>query len=202
MIYIQNNSQNQIWLGINEWSSLSNPTYLFQLQNSQGRDSVYFIPKNITQNYPNSYANKYVVFEFSTLLNLPQTFVATGNTPCNIYLKNENQYWLYIWEQTSPTNLNPALSYNKVFNELAFCFIAEDNVYYTGNTLNFADNVIYYSQPKPSGTPIPSQTPSPSQTPNPTSTPTSTPTPTPTPLPSFWNNTNILWNNNTNLWNN
>lgn len=192
MIYIQNNAQNQIWLPINEWSSLSNPTYLFQLQNSQGRDSVFFIPENITSSVSNQYAGKYLVFGFNTIISQPQNFVFSTGNPCNIYLKNENQYWLFIWEQTSTTNLNPLQSYNKVFNELAFAFLPDDNVYYTGNTLNFADNVIYYSQPRPSGTPSPTTS----------ATPTSTPTPTPTPTPLYWNTTNILWNNNTNLWNN
>jgi cell division septation protein DedD len=232
MVYIQNNAQNQIWLPINEWSSLSNPTYLFELQNSQGRDRVFFIPENITSSVSNQYAGKYLVFEFNTIISQPQNFVFSAGNPCNIYLINENQYWLYIWEQTSTTNLNPLQSYNKVFNELAFAFLPEDNVFYTGNTLNFADNVIYYSQPRPSGTPNPSPTitttptqtttptPTPTETTTPTPTPTETNTPTPTPTetntptptptitpsptppPLFWNNINTLWNNNTNLWNN
>jgi hypothetical protein len=201
MVYIQNNAVNQVWLGINEWSSLSNPTYLFQLENSQGRDSVYFIPRNITANYPDSYANKYLVFEFETFLANPIQLRATGATDCNIHLKNENQYWLYIWEQPQGDgNLNPLLATNKVFNELAFIFVDENNTYYTGNTANFADNVIYYSQgttpppsPSPSPTPTPSITPtttttpfvSPSMTPTITSTNTSTPTTTPTLTPTI-----------------
>ena len=200
MVYIQNNAVNQVWLGINEWATLSNPTYLFQLENSQGRDSVYFIPRNITANYPDSYANKYLVFEFETFLGNPIQLRATGATDCNIHLKNENQYWLYIWEQPQGDgNLNPLNATNKVFNELAFIFVDVNNTYYTGNTANFADNVIYYSQgttpppsPSPSSTlpsPSTSLTPTPSITPTitptltntPTITPTETLTPTPTP---------------------
>ena len=201
MVYIQNNAVNQIWLGINEWATLSNPTYLFQLENSQGRDSVYFIPRNITANYPDSYANKYLVFEFETFLGNPIQLRATGATDCNIHLINENQYWLYIWEQPQGDgNLNPLNATNKVFNELAFIFVDENNTYYTGNTANFADNVIYYSQgttpppsPSPSSTlPAPSTSPTPTPSITPTITPTLTNTPTitptetltPTPTPS------------------
>jgi hypothetical protein len=91
MVYFTNNSINQVWLGINEWSSLADPTYLWKLENSQGRDSVYFIPEDITHTINDPYAAKYKVFQFGTLASIPQNLIATGGTDCNIHLTNENQ---------------------------------------------------------------------------------------------------------------
>lgn len=191
MVYLTNNSINQVWLGINEWSSLNYPTYLWKLQNSQGRDEVYFIPKNITNQVQNNYANKYLVFEFSTLTSIAQNYIATGGTDCNIYLTNENQYWLTIWEQPLGSgNLNPNNATNLVFNELAFIEKGQEEFIYTGNTSLDQPNKIYYSQSfiTPTQTRTPTPTPSTSQipltpsiTPSNTATPTITPTNTSTP---------------------
>jgi hypothetical protein len=185
MVYLTNNSINQVWLGINEWSSLADPTYLWKLQNSQGRDFVYFIPKDITHTIASQYANKYKVFEFGTLRSQPESFIATGATDCNIYLTNENQYWLTIWEQPYGSgNLDPANTTNLVFNELAFIYKNEQNDYYTGNTSLNQPNVIYYSQSviTPTATRTPTPTPPPATA---TATPTNTATNTPTPTPSI-----------------
>lgn len=191
MVYFNNNSVNQVWLGVNIWSSLSNPNYLWKLQNSQGRDYVYFIPKNITNTIPSNYANKYQVFEFSTLRSIPQSFVASAGTDCNIYLTNENQYWLTIWEQPSNSfSLDPNQATNIVFNELAFIYKGQDEITYTGNTSLNQPNVIYYSQTfiTPTNTASPTPTPppatptsTPSNTPSQTATRTQTPTQTKTP---------------------
>ena len=200
MVYFTNNSINQVWLGINEWSSLADPTYLWKLENSQGRDSVYFIPEDITHTINDPYAAKYKVFQFGTLAGVPQNLIATGGTDCNIHLTNENQYWLTIWEQPFGSgNLNPQNTTNLVFNELAFIARGQEQLTYTGNTLLDIPNVIYYSQSiltptttkTPTPTPIPptasntpsltpTNTPTPSITASPTTTPSNTPTHTPT----------------------
>lgn len=197
MVYLNNNSINQVWLAINEWSSLSNPTYLWKLQNSQGRDVVYFIPKDVTNTIPSQYANKYKIFEFGTLRSIQPSLVASGGTDCNIYLNNENQYWLSIWEQPfGDYSLDPSNSTNLVYNELAYIYRGQEEVTYTGNTSLNQPNTIYYSKnivtltptqtstptPTPSATPAasltPTQTETPTQTPTNTNTPTTTNTPT------------------------
>ncbi len=179
MIYIQQNATNTIFVNVSEYKTLSNPNYLWRLQNSQGRNIVAFYPENITSTYPNSYANKYDVFTFNTYKTQPENFIFTGGSPCNIWLENENQYWLGIYEKPNTSSFQP--SAEKLLNSLAFVFVEENNEFYTGNTANFEPNKIYYKDGN-GITPTPSNTPS--QTPNSSPNPTSTSTPTPTPTPT------------------
>jgi hypothetical protein len=166
MIYITQNNTNEIYVNVSEFKTLSSPTYLWRLQNCQSRVIKSFIPENITSSTPNSYANKYDVFSFTTNKSLPENLVYSSGNAANIHLEDENQYWLSIYESVSPTSLNP--SGEKLLTDLAFIFVPDTSEYYTGNTATTADNVIYYRNGV-----APSPTPS--------ITPTSTLTPTPTP---------------------
>jgi cell division septation protein DedD len=227
MIYIEQNALNKIFVDVSSATGTT-PTFLWNLQNSQGMNIKNFIPRDITSTYPSQYAGKYKVFEFSTIPTLPENLTPTGSSVVNIYLPNLNQYWLSIYEQQGIVNLNPNNAV-RVLNQLAFSFWDKTEEYYSGNTGNTADNVIYYSDggnfPTPTPTATSSSTPTPTITSTPTETPTSTPTSTPTitptgtptqtptttptitPSPSFvpvvliWNNTTTEWNNTTNLWN-
>ena len=190
MIYIENNSLNKIFVDVSAATG-NTPNYLWNLQNSQGRNVKNFIPRDITATYPSQYAGKYRVFEFSTIPTLPENLTPTGTSVVNIYLPNQNQFWLGIYEQSGIGNLNPSNA-ALVLNSLTFTFMENDSEYYSGNTGNTADNVIYYSDgvavsPTPtatsSSTPTPTITSTPTETPTntPTNTPTETSTPTPTP---------------------
>jgi len=196
MIYIEQNATNNIFVNVSQYKTGdfgANPRYLWRLQNSQGRNIVSFYPENATSTYPSMYANRYDVFSFDTFKNLPQNFNYTGGTPCNIWLENENQYWLGVYEMPSgSTSYNPSSA--KLLNSLAFVFVDTNNDFYTGNTANFEPNKIYYKNgngitPTPSNTASPTPTPSitPSNTASPTPTPSITPTNTssPTPTPSI-----------------
>ena len=66
MIYIGQNTDNQIFVNVSEYKTLPTPYYLWRLQNSQGKNIISFIPRNITTTYPSMYANKYDVFQFTT----------------------------------------------------------------------------------------------------------------------------------------
>jgi len=142
MIYITQNSTNQIFVNVSEYKTLSSPTYLWVLQNAQSSVKTYFIPRNISSIYPSFYANKYDVFEFNTITSQPVSLIASGATDCNIHLEDNNEYWLGIYEQVSTTNLNPQLSTEKLLSSLAFIFVSQSNTYYTGATTN--NNIIYY----------------------------------------------------------
>jgi hypothetical protein len=185
MIYIEQNATNNIFVNVSQYKTGdfgANPRYLWRLQNSQGRNIVSFYPENATSTYPSMYANRYDVFSFDTFKNLPQNFNYTGGTPCNIWLENENQYWLGVYEMPSgSTSYNPSSA--KLLNSLAFVFVDTNNDFYTGNTANFEPNKIYYKNGN-GITPTPSNTASPSPTPSITPTNTSSPTPTPTITPS------------------
>ena len=191
MIYIENNSLNKIFVDVSAATG-NTPNYLWNLQNSQGRNVKNFIPRDITATYPSQYAGKYRVFEFSTIPTLPENLTPTGTSVVNIYLPNQNQFWLGIYEQSGIGNLNPTNA-ALVLNSLTFTFVENESEYYSGNTGNTADNVIYYSDgvavsptPTITSTPTPTITTTPSETPTqtPTETPTSTPTQTPTQTPT------------------
>jgi len=143
MIYIQQNAINQIFVNVSEYKTLPTPYYLWRLQNSQGKNIISFIPKNITTTYPSMYANKYDVFEFNTYLSQPENFIYSGVGACNLHLENENQYWLSIYE-TAYLSTNINLAGEKLLNQLAFVFPPTDNNFYSGNTALTQDNIIYY----------------------------------------------------------
>lgn len=170
-----------------EFKTLANPTYLWRLQNSQSKESYTFIPENVSSTYPSAYASKYDVFSFNTFLSGATNYIFSAGTPVNLHLKNENQYWIGVYEQASPTNLNVNLAYDKLVSSLGFIFVDENLEYYTGNTANTANNVIYYNvspTPQPTTSITPSPTPTKTSTPTPTKTPTTTPTNTPSISPS------------------
>ena len=144
MIYITQNTTNTIMVSVSQYKELSSPNYLWVLQNAQSGVRTSFIPENITNVYPSSYANKYDVFQFNTYKNQPEELIASGSTDCNLHLVDNNQYWLGIYEQISSTNLDSMKSHNKLLASLAFIFVSEDNTYYTGNTTN--TNTIYYGE--------------------------------------------------------
>jgi hypothetical protein len=197
MLYIQQNATNNLFVLASEFKTLANPTYLWRLQNSQSKESYTFIPENVSSTYPSAYASKYDVFSFNTFLSGATNYIFSAGTPVNLHLKNENQYWIGVYEQASPTNLNVNLTYEKLVSSLGFIFVDENLEYYTGNTANTANNVIYYNvsstpnptasitpSPTPTKTTTPTITPSISASPTPTKTPTTTPTNTPSITPS------------------
>lgn len=210
MIYIEQNALNKIFVDVSSATGTT-PNFLWNLKNSQGMNVKNFIPRDITATYPSQYAGKYKVFEFSTISSVPQNLTPTGTSVVNIHLPNLNQFWLGIYEQSGIVNLNPNNAV-KVLNSLAFSFWDKTSEYYTGNTSNTADNVIYYESggvvPTPSptstitptptstsagATPTPTQTttPTPTETTTPTPTPTTTETSTPTPTPTLTPTTSI-----------
>ena len=196
MIYIQQNTTNQIFVNVSEFKTLPNPYYLWRLQNVQSQEIISFIPENITSTYPSFYRNKYDVFEFNTFLSGGTNFIYSVGNPVNLNLINNNEYWLGIYETLSAsTNVN--LAAEKLLTSLAFIFVDASEEVYTGNTNNFANNVVYNSNqilptPSPSNTPsiTPTNTPSttltttPTTTSTPTTTPTTTTTLTSTPSPT------------------
>jgi hypothetical protein len=182
MIYIEQNATNTIFVNVSEFKTLSNPYYLWRIQNAQGREIISFIPENITSTYPSNYANKYDVFTFNTFLSGATNYIASGGTPVNLNLEHNNEYWLGIYE-TSVLSTNVNYAGEKLLTSLAFIFVDATSQTYTGNTGNTANNVIY----NPNATPAvqPSPTPSITPTSTPTTTPTITPSTTPTNTPSI-----------------
>ena len=143
MIYIEKEALNKIFVDVS-YATGSTPNFLWNLKNSQGMNVKNYIPRDITATYPSQYAGKYNVFEFSTFSSLPENLTPTGTSVVNIHLPNLNQFWVGIYQQNGIVNLNPTNS-DWVLNSLAFSFWDSTSEYYSGNTGNTADNVIYYS---------------------------------------------------------
>jgi hypothetical protein len=142
MVYIEQNTTNTIFVNVSQFKVLSNPYYLWRLQNAQTREITSFIPYNATSTYPSQYANKYDVFQFNTFENQPTNYIyTTGDV--NLNLKANNEYWLGIYETPIlSTNVNYA-EQDKLLTSLAFIFVSENNQFYSGNTQNTANNIIY-----------------------------------------------------------
>ena len=102
MIYILKDTTNTIDVTVSNETTLTGATYLFELVNLERKTKVYFIPENVTTDDKNRFDS----FTFSTIDLDP--IVLTGNT-CNIHLYI-GPYTYTVYDQTSPTNLDPTLS--------------------------------------------------------------------------------------------
>jgi hypothetical protein len=102
MLHILYNNTNNLDVTVSNESELENPTFLWVLTNLETRDKIYFIP------YPSDvpHAGRFDTFTFTTFPLEP--IVLTGST-CNIHIK-QGQHTYTIYDQVSPTNLNPLLS--------------------------------------------------------------------------------------------
>jgi hypothetical protein len=102
MIYIQKDTTNTIDVTVSNETTLTGATYLFELVNLERKSKVRFIPENVT----GADVDRFDSFTFST--NDLDPIVLTGNT-CNIHL-HIGPYSYNIYDQTSPTNLDPTQS--------------------------------------------------------------------------------------------
>lgn len=133
MIYVNQGQYNTPIATCSRNKSLSNPYYLWTIRHKLSNQAWQFIPyreQSITT-YPPSYD----VFKLNILLNQPEIYIGTINTICNLHLI-PGEFYVKIYEQVSNSNLNPALSYDVVYEGL-MVVIAEDpieEIDYTGTT--------------------------------------------------------------------
>jgi hypothetical protein len=125
MLHFKQNDLNSCDVTVSNESELNNPNYLWCLTNLDSNVKKYFIPYNATV----ANATRFDTFTFSTNRLEPEVF--TGST-CNIHLA-QGQYRYTIYDQISPTNLNPALSNSIVENGLGtmpsteVCFVTYED---------------------------------------------------------------------------
>ncbi len=102
MILINKNTSNTVVLTLSEKTTLTNAVYLFEVINDQSSEVKCFIAEDISPN-PVRY-NEFNFIENTTedLLNGTFELELTGDYTYNVY------------EQTSTTNLDPALATNKI----------------------------------------------------------------------------------------
>ena len=214
MFLIKKGQINKISVSVSLNATISSPYYLFSFVNILSKDTINFVPKNIT----NGTENRYDEFEF-----VETEYPNPLADPPEVTFDYEGQYWVYIYQQTGSTNTQisgtTGLLYDGRAQVESTCAPPLFWEYTQGNEDNA--NFIFIAddeQCTPTPTVTPTMTPTPSVTPTftptasvtptytPTYTPTETPTQTLTPsaspvVPQIWNLITQLWNNNTNTWN-
>ena len=83
---------------LKEKTTISNPTYLFEFKDNQTKELIYFIAQD-TSSFKDRY-NKFTITEKSS----PNNLIG------EVELVLDGQYAYTVREQSSTTNLNPALS--------------------------------------------------------------------------------------------
>lgn len=100
MITINKGQVNEVWLTLAEYTTISNPRYLFVFTNDTTKKEVRFIC-SFTSNA------EYSVFN-----------ITESNTPNflnGVVTLNPTGFWSYeVYQQSSATNLDPSLSQGKV----------------------------------------------------------------------------------------
>lgn len=175
MLIIKTNQPNTLVVTVSQNSELTNPEYLFSFTHIFSKQSVSFIPVDIS-----THKSRYDEFYF-----------VEGTGVGQIPFPYQGQYLYAIYEQPAGSgNLNPALAYNvvengdaQVFPSTASTMESQYDIFISSDEEN--SNIIFApGEPQPTPNITPSTTPSVSPTPTPSVTPTFTPTPSPTP-PSF-----------------
>jgi len=113
MIYINQESSNQVFVTCSRNKNLSNPTYLWTIKHKLSAQSWKFIP-SVVPSSVTGYLPAYDSFLIDIYEAQPEVLIATGATQVNLHLL-EGEYYLKIYEQLSTTNLNPALAYDVVY---------------------------------------------------------------------------------------
>jgi hypothetical protein len=98
-----------------------NVTYLWSMTHKLTNQNWKFIPYRIPSVTP-GYAPSWDLFNINILSGSTEVFISTGATSnVNVHLI-PGQYFVKIYEQQSPTNLNPNLSYDVVYEGIATVF--------------------------------------------------------------------------------
>jgi hypothetical protein len=185
MIILQQYTNNEFPVTASMNVTISNPVYLFQFQHKLTNEYHYIIPYKV----PTSYSKpSYDMFLMNVDFSFPESLTNNTSTSGNLHLI-PGEYLLRVYQQTSTSNLDPALSQGEIYQIMAVVnqteVVCEPEPPYTGG---FDDEWIVYDECQPTpivslsatANPTPTPTPTPSVTPTNTPTTTSTLTPTPT----------------------
>jgi hypothetical protein len=192
MLLIKANQLNTLVVTVSQNAELTNPEWLFSFTHIFSKQTVSFIPTDIS-----THKSRYDEFVF-----------VEGGDVGEIAFPFEGLYLYGVYEQPQGSgNLDPALAYNKVESGQATVIVQSANTVdsnYISYISNNEDNSNFIFAPdelnpsptptnNPSNTPTPTQTNTPTvtktptntQTPTQTQTNTQTPTNTPTNTPTF-----------------
>jgi hypothetical protein len=112
MVYLNQGILNQAAVVASRNKTLVNPTYLWAMQHKLSGRQWRFIPYRIIP--LTDYTPGYDLFCLTVTDSQPEHL--TGNTSCGLCVVDlyPGEYYLKIYEQVSPTNLNPMLSHDVV----------------------------------------------------------------------------------------
>jgi hypothetical protein len=137
MFLIKQGIINDLVVSVSLNKTLPNPTYLFSFTHILSKETIRFIPQNIS-----THQDRFDEFRFLESQNEDLSLV-----PPRVTFPYEGQYYYSIYEQLSPTNLDPLLSYNKVAEGRAtieeFCAVDPYYQYISTNETN--SNYIFIS---------------------------------------------------------
>lgn len=88
-------------------------TFLWTVRHKLSNQTWQFIPYR-DPSIVVGYEPAYDVFEMNILMNQGEVLIGTSGSPVNVQFI-PGEYYLKIYEQSSPTNLNPSLSYDVVY---------------------------------------------------------------------------------------
>lgn len=118
MIVLETGKNNLVSEICSRSSELHNPIYLFSFYHKLSNRSWKVIPykQPWTQNYSSMFDTFNIKIDYST----PESLINnTGSTDTNVHLL-EGDYWISIYEQVSPINLDPNKSFNKVVETFGY----------------------------------------------------------------------------------
>jgi len=119
MIFLEKNTYNQAVATASRNKQLSSPTYLWSMRHKLTNQTWRFIPYPVPSSV--NYTPSYDLFLINIDTSLPQTYIYSGSSvvdAVNLHLI-DGEYFVKVYEQISPSNLNPALSYDVVWEGTA-----------------------------------------------------------------------------------
>ena len=131
MIYANQQQYNTIIATCSRNKTLAAPYYLWTIRHKLSNQNWQFIPyreQSIT-----SYPPSYDMFQLDIFSNLPEVYIGTLNSTCNLHLI-PGEYYVKIYEQVSPTNLNPSQAYDVVYEGMMVVISADpiEQIEYSG----------------------------------------------------------------------
>lgn len=113
MVILEQENNNVAFVTCSRNKSLPSPTYLWTMRHKLSQRSWRFIPYALPS-VVSGYEPAYDAFEISSFSGTSEVLIGTSATTVNLHFL-AGEYYLKIYEQVSPINLNPATAYDVVY---------------------------------------------------------------------------------------
>lgn len=131
MIYANQQQYNTLIATCSRNKTLANPYYLWTIRHKLSNQAWQFIPYREPSN--TTYPPSYDLFQLDIFSNVAEAYIGTSGSTCNLHLI-PGEYYVKIYEQVSSSNLNPALSYDVVYEGTLVVLSSDpiDQISYSG----------------------------------------------------------------------